>query len=210
MSNTNDLYTAWKSYKITRQAAEADYAEALSRLEPYKGSAGYQIKAEQAAQTRAAAIQQGRADVYARMTKAVENASAALNNYVEPAPTEEQFRRLQVLRMRKSISKEELMEAERACGANPSCAAVINEMYREHGFARQCAPIPGKMSRADAEKWLGYANSGIRKAMDNDNNPYSMQSRLDKAENESDFIDHLVGGFHSGYTFEGFAGIINA
>ena len=136
MSNTSSFYWKAKQFQDKRAALTAEYDKKAKELERYKGSAGYgdemrALKDKLDADLKALAAEY-RPGLYEDMRLMRE----AIAKRPIKAPTSDQVNLLNVLKMRKDITREELERAAATMKDNPIALSVVNEIAREHGIVR--------------------------------------------------------------------------
>ena len=127
MSNTGKFYQTIKAFREELRGLEAEYQSEMQKLEPHKGSAYYE-KAESAlSKARELTLDELRRvygktfeDIFTAMEK--EYGSKPMT-----APNADQLAMLQVLKMRDSVTREEVRQAVNAC---TGCAVAL-EMLKE-------------------------------------------------------------------------------
>ena len=127
MSNTGKFYQTVKDFREELRGLEAEYQSEMQKLEPHKGSAYYE-KAESAlSKARELTLDELRR-VYG---KTFEDTFAAMEaeyaNKPMTAPNADQLAMLQVLKMRDSVTREELRQAANSC---KGCSVAL-EMLKE-------------------------------------------------------------------------------
>ncbi len=131
MTNTEYLYNAIKRFKEARAAAREAYMQTMKPYERAKGSPFYTEQQEKALKIRNDAVEAAKAECIKTVDDALSLMRRTSNNRPMTAPTEEQLRILQMLKMRKTVTPAELQTAANAMNGNGLALAVIQEIARE-------------------------------------------------------------------------------
>ena len=130
---TNDYYKNAQGYREKLRTIWAKYEGDISRLERFKGSAGYAEdvkKAENERKTAIAALQTETAKKFDECLKAMRD--HARNQKMTP-PTAEQLALLQALKMREKITRAELEQAARTLQNSPVSLSVLGAIGEKNG-----------------------------------------------------------------------------
>lgn len=127
MSNTGKFYQTVKDFREELRGLEAEYQSEMQKLEPHKGSAYYEKAKAALDKARELTLDELRR-VYG---KTFEDTFAAMEaeyaNKPMIAPSADQLAMLQVLKMRDSVTREELRQCANAC---KGCSVAL-EMLKE-------------------------------------------------------------------------------
>ena len=134
MTNSNLLYGRMKQYQDKRKAVMDEYAQQLEWLADKKGSDYYNEEVKIAREKRDEALQtlRGEFDESARIAiKAMREANA---QRTAVAPSEEELRIVQALKMRDTVGEEELRMIANAVRGNGLCLDIVNEVARQNNI----------------------------------------------------------------------------
>ncbi len=133
MTNTKKFFEAIKDFRVDMRALEKEYQEKLKRLEPYQGSKGYTDGKDTLDADRSENLQNIR-DVYKKRFDAIlSDMETAFASKPMTPPTAEQLALLQVLKMRTSISSEEIRRAANTLKDCPAAMQVLKEIAEKCG-----------------------------------------------------------------------------
>lgn len=133
MSNTFTLYDTVTTFQKRQREAYDAYMKAMEGLETAKGSQYYTDKQREAMDARKAAEEKARAEARYWIQKTVENMKHSNLLQKAIAPTAEQVSILQAMKMRKSMTTEELDQIANAMDGNALALGVVNDYAREIG-----------------------------------------------------------------------------
>lgn len=136
MTNTERLYQAMKRFTDTRREAREAYMQTMAKYQTAKGSPFYQEQQEQAQKERADKVNRAKGECLASIKVALSDMRKASENKPMQAPTEEQLRILQMLKMRTHVTDAELQTAANAMNGNGAALAIIDEIEKERGGHR--------------------------------------------------------------------------
>lgn len=134
MKNTECLYNAMAKYQRARAAARDEYLQTMKRIETAKGSAFYTNEREKARRKRDEAVNVAQVDARHDVDHALNCMREAINGRKMVAPTDEQLRILQMLRLRDHVTKGELDAAANAMNGNYSALGVVDDVARANGI----------------------------------------------------------------------------
>lgn len=166
MTNTEYLYNAMKRFTEVRAAAREAYIQTMKPYESAKGSSFYTEQQEKALKIRNDTVEAAKAECIKTVDNALSLMRRTNNNRPMTAPTEEQLRILQMLKMRKTVTPAELQTAANAMNGNGSALAVIQEIAREqkcvtHNFTAMSTDGLPASAAEDAIKSLQGACADI-------------------------------------------------
>ena len=131
MTNTEYLYNAMKRFTDARAAAREAYLQTMKKYESAKGSPFYTEQKDKAMKVRNDAVEAAKAECVKTVNSALNLMRNTSGKRPMRAPTEEQLRILQLLKMRKTVTPHELEAAANAMDGNGSALAVLNEIAHE-------------------------------------------------------------------------------
>lgn len=141
MTNTQRYTRAIIRFQDARNSAQAEYEKRVAELARYKGSEFY---AEELAKAKAgldARIAEARQECTTSVNSALEAMRKALQNRRMNPPTQEQLAILQALKMRETITQDELDQAAQSMGGNGLALGVVQEIARKQGIFRGYASL---------------------------------------------------------------------
>lgn len=119
--------------KSELQQVEDEYSATMKTAEPYKGSAGYDRLVTQATAQRDSMVSTIR-DKYGRTFREITNGMREnVQKRTTTAPTPEQLATVQLLKLRESVSMEELRAAARTMGNCYLALSVLEEIAHANG-----------------------------------------------------------------------------
>lgn len=165
MSNTNNLYDAMRKFQQARNTAQETYLQTMKKYESAKGTDYYSDQQAISAKVRDEAIAAARA----ACIQTVNNALACMRSAIErkgmTAPTDEQLRILQLLKMRdvREIAPEELQAAAVSMNGNGAALAVVQSIANDKMEARAQDDKAGKPLQAPyyAPNFLALSTDGL-------------------------------------------------
>lgn len=131
MTNTEYLYNAMKRFTEARAAARETYLQTMKKYETAKGSPYYTEQKDKAMKVRNDAVEAAKAECVKTVDNALSLMRRTSGERPMKAPTEEQLRILQMLKMRKTVTPNELQAAANAMDGNGAALAVLNEIAHE-------------------------------------------------------------------------------
>lgn len=143
MKNTLNLFAKAKEYQDKRKAIVDEYEGHLASLEQMKGSTYYEKEAKAAEEKRDAALSSLKAEYAPAFSAIMGEMLAAAGRREAQAPTAEELRIVQALKMRdyKSMQNvneesltEELSHIARAVKGNSMCLSIVQDVARENGL----------------------------------------------------------------------------
>jgi|GEM_PF-3364047 len=137
MKRTDILFSAMKDFTDARSAARAEYLAKLKPLETAKGSKYYDDTHKEADKARRAIVDEARAKAADTVSVMIESMRKANSVRAMAAPTDEQLRILQALKMREKVTLNELDAAANAMRGNGAGLAMVEEIARNSGVAHR-------------------------------------------------------------------------
>ncbi len=170
MNRTEILYSAMKDFTDAQRAARDEYMKTMQPLETAKGSAFYADAREKADNARREAVEAAKkkaADTVDVMLASMRKANSARKL---PAPTTEQLNLLQTLKMRKSVTSEELEAAAHTMDGNGAGLAVLQEIAQENGHIFQHFTEQSKdgLPIAEGERAINSLLAACRRVLNGD------------------------------------------
>lgn len=131
MYPTTWLYNAMKKFTDTREAARLEYVQRMEALADAKGSKYYIDEKNKAESRRANIVEQARLECRQSLQGTFKTMRE--NNSKRPMqpPTEEQLRILEMLKMRESVTADELQQAANAMNGNGAALQLLYEFGRK-------------------------------------------------------------------------------
>ena len=174
MTNTEYLYNAMKRFTDARTAARETYLQTMKKYETAKGSPYYTEQKDKAMKVRNDAVEAAKAECVNTVNNALSLMRKTSGARPMKAPTEEQLRILQMLKMRKTVTPNELQAAANAMDGNGAALAVLNEIAHEqnHTPRNYTAMSTDGLPTAAADEAIknlqqactGILESGVRRA----------------------------------------------
>lgn len=170
IKNTDLFFTRALEYQNKRKGIIDEFEARLSNLEDARGSKYFEDEAKKAEDTRDEALNalKNEYGVYFRI--ALDAMSKANASRKMPAPTEEELRILQLLKMKDKPTEAELDAAANALKGNSTCLSVLTEIAHNAGYMRGYMNFSEKkeMPVDQAEGAIKGLASSVRDFMDND------------------------------------------
>ena len=134
MKNSEKYYSLIRRYLEAVGEIDNEYNAAMSRAKQYEGSTGGKALVDQATTQRDAALKAEKEAV----VKAIREVIAAMKTNASTrkitAPTQEQLAILQALKMRQTVSKDEIKQAENSLKNCPLALSVLDEIAHDNGI----------------------------------------------------------------------------
>lgn len=134
MTRTKLFYEEITSFRENLRNIEKEYTKGLSNIEKYKGSAAYTEELRKLENKRTEAVKHAQEKTSKILFSLLSEMREAATSRPMIAPTPEILSLLQVLKMRKEISIDELQQAARTVGECPVALSVLDELAREHEY----------------------------------------------------------------------------
>lgn len=131
---TTWYYNSIKKFRTQMRAIQADAEKELERLEPYKGSAGYEKDAAAIEEKRIAAVTAVQAETLNDIRSTIDGMRKKAKSVPILPPTAEQESILRLLKMRKSLTRDELDQAAHLLEGCPLALSVLREIAQDAGF----------------------------------------------------------------------------
>lgn len=146
MTNTDMFFGDARAYQAKRAEIVSEFENALKDLENKKGSAFYSEKLKEAEMRRNSALYELRSEYAERFNHELEAMAKANGRRGMMAPTDEELRILQLVKMKDHPTEPELEAAAKSLRGNPACLSVLTDIARKNGYIR------GYMSYAESKE----------------------------------------------------------
>lgn len=138
MNNSNRFFGLAQSYQDKRHEALQAYRNRMQDIASTKGSKFYDKEATLARDTLENSLKTLREDAYPRLMNVIDD--MAMSNHDRPmtAPTDEQARIISMLKMKETVTRDDLTAAARACKDCPVALSILDELAQQKeilGFA---------------------------------------------------------------------------
>lgn len=132
MKNTEKYFYGVAGFIEDMTEINANYDKAVKRLEPFKGSDGYNQGMQEAQAQREASVRQMRETYLKQFREVAAKMRDSVTRRPLIAPTTEQAALLGVLQMRQSLGRDELERAAQQMGGCPVALAVLDDLAQKH------------------------------------------------------------------------------
>ena len=132
MKNTEKYFYGVAGFIEDMNEINANYDKAVKRLEPFKGSDGYNQGMQEAQAQREASVRQMRETYLKQFREVAAKMRDSVSRRPLVAPATEQTALLSVLQMRQSLEKDELERAAQQMGGCPVALAVLDDLAQKH------------------------------------------------------------------------------
>lgn len=139
MTNSGKYYTLINEFQTKRKAAYDRYDQELKELQRFKGSEYYETESQAAADRRDMTLKELQAEYRMKLDEVLKAMAKANAEREMKPPTTEELNLLQMLRLKDSVSEEELRAAARTLRKNPTALEILGEIGRQHGYAKTFA-----------------------------------------------------------------------
>lgn len=163
MKSTERYFNNVAGFIEDMKEAAATYDRAVQRLEPFRGSVAYEQGMQTARAERDAAVQRMRETYLKQFRETLGKMRDAVKNRPLTPPTPEQAALLNVLQMRKSVTRDELDRAAKQLEGCPTALAVLADLaerYKILGFRYE-----GEWTLADALDKIDILEGSARKLL---------------------------------------------
>lgn len=137
MNNTKLLYEAMKRFTDTRAKAREEYLRTVKPLERAKGTQYYNDAVRKATEARQQAVEAAKFECIASVNNALGLMREVATNRAMTPPTAEQLRILQLLKMRESVTPNELQAAAVAMMGNGTALQVLDDIAKKQGHLKR-------------------------------------------------------------------------
>lgn len=141
---TKAYFETYKGHRAALTAIWETFDKAMKAIEPYKGSAGYTRDKKALEKTRDDAITALNVEYSGKFTDIINGMLASVDMVKAKAPTADMLAILQALKLRKKVSKSELLQAARALRDNPLALGALDEIAKENHVGGVLADFGGE------------------------------------------------------------------
>lgn len=141
ITNTDLLFSRMKEYQDKRKAVMDEYEKRLEWLEDKRGSEYFTEEEKIARDKRDEALQTLRGEYDESARTAIKAMKEANDKRPAAAPTEEELRIIQMLKLRDTVSEEELSMIANSVKNNALALDVVAEVARKNGILRDYRSI---------------------------------------------------------------------
>ena len=159
---TKAYFDAYKGHRAGLAAICETFDKAMKAIEPYKGSEGYIKDKKMLEKTRDDAIKTLNAQYGAKFDEIISGMAASVDMVKVKAPTADMLAILQALKMRKKVSKSELLQAARALRDNPLALGALDEIAKENTTGGILADFGGESTGSVNEHIQSLKNMAER------------------------------------------------
>lgn len=132
MSNAGYLMNVTNGWRIKRKNIRDEYLRKLEKLEQFKGSAGYEEQKRALDKERESAMAAARSETAASMESALASMRKEASKRKTPPPKRENLELLQLLKMRESLSEDDIRHAANTMEGDPSSLAVLDDLAKKN------------------------------------------------------------------------------
>lgn len=136
MTNTDYFYSTAANFQNKRKEIMDAYEKRMKALEDTRGSRYYTEEAQKAEETRDAGLKALRAEYGEKFNSSLRLMQDANAKRGTVAPTEEELRIVQALKMRDSVTEGELTAIANALKNSPLCLSIVQETAAKNGILR--------------------------------------------------------------------------
>ena len=136
LTNSEIFFKAAKTFQDERKHINEEYENAIKGLESTKGSEYYKAETDRLKKERDNRLSALKQSSGADMLSTIETMRKTATQRATAAPTDEQVRILQVLKMRDNVTERELTEAAKSLENCPLGLSVIQEIAGKNGVIR--------------------------------------------------------------------------
>ena len=136
LKNTELFFKTVKKFQDGRNDINSTYEKRMKELERTKGSQYYVDESAKAQTARDNALKALKAECGESLNDIISFMQRANKQRPMKAPSDEELRLLQLLKMKESISEGEFESAALALKANPTALATLNEIAHSKGILR--------------------------------------------------------------------------
>lgn len=134
MTNSETFYTLAHEFQNRRAEITSEYEARMEAIATAKGSEFYQTESEKAAKKRDQALKDLKKEYADSINITLEAMQKTNNKRGIAAPTEEELRITQALKLRDSVTVEELDRVANALSHSEICLAVVQEIAHANGI----------------------------------------------------------------------------
>ena len=134
MKQTERFYNHVRWFKDAQNEIESEYSRTLADAERFKGSEAYREIKAKADETRAAALKKERQTAYKAFREIFAAMRANVTGRKITPPTQEQLAILQALKMRTSLTADEVKQAANCMSDCPLAVSVLSDLAKDKGL----------------------------------------------------------------------------
>lgn len=135
MNKTSLYFEYIRGYRASLREVWAEFDKQIEKLERYRGSDGYEQEASEAVSLRDSKIALLQEEFREKFGSVINSMRQATIDRPMTAPTSEQLALLQVLQMRETISRDELLQAGKTLESCPAALSVLSEIAVKNGYS---------------------------------------------------------------------------
>lgn len=132
ISNTELFYAKAKSFQDKRAALVSEYEKNIKGLERFRGSAGYDEETKRIKAKLDADLKNLVDEYRPAFMSIIDGMTASVGRRNMPSPTEEQLRILQMLKMKKRLSADDISRAAQSVKDSRLALDILAEIAAEH------------------------------------------------------------------------------
>jgi len=152
ITNTETFYIRAKKFQDARKELTDKFERDLKGLERFRGSKGYEEeekKLREKFETELRSLQdEARASFNAIYSGMIDN----IGKRTVKAPTTDQINLLNILKLKKKVTEEELSRVAESVKDNPIAVSLVTEIAHDHGIMRNYDSLCSEMSSETASK----------------------------------------------------------
>lgn len=163
ITNTDLLFSRMKQYQDKRKAVMDEYEKRLEWLEDKKGSEYYTEEEKIARDKRDEDLQTLRGEYDESARTAIKAMKEANSKRPAAAPTEEELRIVQALKLRDSVTEEELSMIANSVRGNGLCLDIVQDVAKKNNIMRNYRSIceENRLSPSFVTDKLDYLESNV-------------------------------------------------
>lgn len=165
---TYDFFNIINAFQTERNRLNDEHETTIAQLEQFRGSLFFTEQTDKIQKTFEEDNKKLRADAIAKINDVLKRMNEKIEHKPMIPPTEEILRVLQLLKMKKTISESELLEAAECCRANPTALSILQEIALENGILRNVEGFCDTMSSKTADRYLRTMKAGIEDFLESD------------------------------------------
>lgn len=152
MKNSESYFKTVTDFQKKMAEITNEYTTTMTRATQYRGSEAYRKIETDAASKRDADILALKKETWPRFQSVISDMRMAATNRPMTMPTSEQANLLSVLKMRSTLTADELRQAENVLAGCPVCLSVLDDLAKQHGIIRTV--MRREMSTADTIQYI--------------------------------------------------------
>ena len=148
MANLDDFSSVFQSTWVGLRNQRVKYEDSVSKLEKYRGSAGFEKDVAEAEKTYRDAIEAIQCDARCKFGSILERMHSSLEPVSMDVPSEEAVRVLQVLSMREHLTTSDVLLAAESLRGSDAALATLQDLAKRDGLV-----VPAKyMSKGEQRR----------------------------------------------------------